>query len=134
MDTLLKFFNYPKHKGLIAHSKYIAQRQNRSCGDECIMSISESPLKIGYESQGCVVHMASSEIAADICEGLAVGQALQLVKSVIDGFDSESQISDSRIIALYELKSYPVRRKCALLAWHTLCDALEQECAETVGQ
>jgi nitrogen fixation NifU-like protein len=134
MDTLLEFFKHPKHKGLLAHSKYVAQRQNRSCGDECIMSIGESPLIIGYESQGCAVHLASSEIAADICEGLPLEQALNLVKSVINGFDSEIQMSDSRILALYELKSYPVRRKCALLAWYTLCDALEQEYAETAGQ
>lgn len=134
MSLLQEFFNHPKHQGLVIPSKRVASRHNRSCGDECTMCIGEDPFKIGYISEGCAVHMASSEIAAEVCGELDILQALKLVRLVISGFDSDSHTNDPRIEALYELRSYPVRRKCALLAWQTLCDVLEQECNETAGQ
>jgi len=49
------------------------------------------------------------------------------IKPTSDNFGElkKSILADSRYLALMEFKDHPVRKKCALLAWQTLCEALE---------
>lgn len=101
------------------------------------------------ESSGCAVHLASSEIARELCLYLNKADGLKLVIAVIDrlehrqvsivnGSERSSEkaeqidrhiqdiLGDPRIVALFELKDHPVRKKCVLLGWQTLYEALGQ--------
>ncbi len=75
------------------------------------------------------MHLASTEVAAEMCSGLDRNQALLLVSNVILHLEQNiGTFDDPRLLALFEIKSHPVRRKCALLAWQTLFEALGSVC------
>jgi NifU-like protein involved in Fe-S cluster formation len=102
-----------------------ATKHNRNCGDVCHMRLSWVPLKVSYEVQGCSLHLASTEVAAEMCSGLPRAEASELVSKVIGHLErNEGCFDDPRLLALFEIKSHPVRRKCVLLAWQTLFEAL----------
>lgn len=106
-----------------------ATKCNRTCGDHCHIRLSLSPVKVSYQAEGCSLHLASTEMAAEMCSGLERNQAMQLVSSVILHLEQNVGVfEDPRLLALFEIKSHPVRRKCATLAWQTLFEALDSAC------
>lgn len=122
--------------------------------------LKESPCKLSsdlqIEASGCAVHLASSEIAFEVCQSLTKEEALEFAEAVIAGIenrheshknqfaqpsDVEEKMSstiqitllDPRIAALFQLKDHPVRKKCVLLAWQTLYEALGRPVNGKVG-
>ena len=76
--------------------------------------------------------MASASIMTELVSGKNRDQALNLVEAfrkkmmgaeVVEGLPAED--SEEDLVALYGVKKFPVRIKCALLAWTTLKKGLE---------
>lgn len=126
MNILLSYAKNPKHKALLASYQGEARKQNRSCGDSCQIRVSVAPFAIGYEAEGCSVHLASIEIASQMCLELGRERAKEWVGRVLQDLEKDQEIQkDPRLLALCEIRSFPVRRKCVLLAWQTLYEALD---------
>ena len=129
MNLLMSYFKNPRHRGLMEQFSSEATRCNRTCGDRCHMRLVFSPISVSYEAEGCSLHLASTEIAAEMCSGLERNEARQLVSKVILNLEQNVGVfDDPRLLALCEIKSHPVRRKCATLAWQTLFEALDSAC------
>lgn len=113
------------------------------------MGLDTCSTDLQIESSGCAVHLASSEIALELCLNLNKADGLKLVKaviarlehrqvSIVNGSEIVSDeteqlkkiihdmLGDPRIEALFQLKDHPVRKKCVLLGWQTLYEALGQ--------
>ena len=86
-----------------------------------------------FEGSGCAISMASTSIMTELVKG----KTFEVVKKII--FDFLSMIRNTQEIKYNELdkeqkikikslsgvKQYPMRVKCATLAWHTLNSAIE---------
>lgn len=107
---------------------------NPSCGDDIILELKLDGNKIidaSFKGHGCAISQASTSIMIDLVKGLEVKDALDLVeifigmikKEVTDEAELE-KLEDA--IAFQNISNMPARVKCAVLAWHTLKEALDK--------
>ena len=106
---------------------------NPFCGDEVHFQIglSREDLieSVQFAGDGCAINMASGSLLSEAMKGLTIGQASELSirfvesmrKSIDQNLDQEFM---GELSALISVRHFPVRIKCALLAWSALEDAL----------
>ena len=100
---------------------------NPSCGDDITLQadIQDGIIKdAAYTGHGCAISQASTDIMIDLIRGKSVKEALRLVDLFLAMIKREEL---DEAIALKNISNMPARVKCAVLAWHTLKDALEKE-------
>lgn len=105
---------------------------NPSCGDDLTLQvkIEDGMIKdAAYTGSGCAISQASASMMVDIIKGKSVEEALRLVELFLgmikkDVTDDEKLEELEDAIALKNISNMPARVKCAVLAWHTLKEAL----------
>lgn len=130
-EIILEHSQNPSHRGSIAEATVVEEGVNRSCGDEIEIQLrieNEKIVEIGINGHGCSISTASSSLMADAVEGMTIPESLELIQKfksmVVDGreVDLPGELED--LTALSGVQRYPVRVKCATLAWNTLEQAL----------
>ena len=107
---------------------------NPSCGDDIVLQVKiENGIveDIGFIGSGCAISQASASLMIDLIKGKTVEEAKSLVDlylRMIKGEADEKEYIDrlEDCSALAGVSKVPARVKCAVLAWHTLEDALNQ--------
>lgn len=107
---------------------------NPSCGDDIVLELRVKDGIIedaGFVGDGCAISQASASIMVDLVKGKSVEEAKKLMKlffGMIKGeITDEEQIEELEdAAALQGVSHMPARVKCAVLAWHTLEEALEE--------
>lgn len=134
------------HESCVAAGKNSALGQshqfNPTCGDEVTMRVElsrsanndETPIvsSIKWDGHGCSISQASLSMMVDLVEGKSVDEALRLdalfhklMESRGAGFENEEDedaLEDAMV--LQGVSRYPMRIKCALLAWEGLKDSI----------
>lgn len=108
---------------------------NPSCGDDITLSLKfkgDVIDDIAYEGSGCAISQASTSMMIDLIKGRTIEEALNYVKTFIGMIKKE--ITDEKelekledAIALKNISMMPARVKCAVLAWHTLEEAIKKK-------
>ena len=108
---------------------------NPNCGDEISIEVKLSGNIIedmAFSGHGCAISQASTSIMIDTLKGKTVEEAKDIVKTFIDMIKSEikdenelKKLEDA--IAFRNIAHMPARVKCALLAWHTIEDILNEK-------
>lgn len=106
---------------------------NPSCGDDLTLQIDVQDGIIkdaAYTGSGCAISQASASMMIDIIKGKSV-EALRLVELFLGMIKKEvtdeSKLEDLEdAMALQNISNMPARVKCAVLAWHTLKEALKK--------
>lgn len=112
---------------------------NPLCGDEfqVHLVVEDGVVRdVGFEGAGCAISTASASLMTEAVKGRTVEEAEALfarVRQVLteDGVASDSGDLLGKLSVLVGVREYPMRVKCATLAWHTL-DAALHEADETV--
>ncbi|CUX21703.1 Fe-S cluster assembly sulfur transfer protein SufU [Clostridium sp. C105KSO13] len=107
---------------------------NPSCGDDIVLELRVKDGTIedaGFVGDGCAISQASASIMIDLIKGKPVEEAQKLMKlffGMIKGeVTDEEQIEELEdAAALQGVSHMPARVKCAVLAWHTLEEALDE--------
>jgi nitrogen fixation protein NifU and related proteins len=125
--------NYPKRpKGADHH----AHGYNPLCGDEFTVHLKIEDGRIidaGFEGAGCAISTASASLMTEAIKGKSVEEAKTLFGNVHKLItDSGEPGKVGKLAVLQGVKEFPMRIKCATLAWHTLNAALESR-ADTVS-
>ena len=125
--------NYPKNPpGANCH----AHGFNPLCGDEFQVHLKvEGGLveDVGFEGAGCAISTASASLMTQAVKGKRVEEAEAIFQAVHDVLTDESgqtEVADEllgKLSVLVGVKDYPMRVKCATLAWHTMHAALKDE-------
>lgn len=121
--------NYPCRPACTNHS---AHGFNSLCGDEFrVHACVEGGVirDIGFEGGGCAISTASASLMTEAVKGKTVEEAEGLFRDVHavltqEGEGAEGKTLMGKLAALVSVKEYPMRVKCATLAWHTLHAAL----------
>lgn len=134
-DILLEHYKRPRHYKLLDDPELRAEGFNPFCGDRVIFTARLDDTGrisgVGFTGQGCAVSQASASMMTDVLQGLT----LEEIRDVVGRFRAMMQgkeLSDSEkeamkdLVVLEGVKQFPVRIKCALLAWSTLQDALAE--------
>jgi nitrogen fixation NifU-like protein len=121
-------------RGLAAHFDGESFQVNPTCGDQIRLRVTlDGPRleSVTWEGEGCSISQAAASMMVDLVNGqdlnhvAQVDQAFgQLMHSRGQGVDDSvaDQLEDA--IALEGVAQYPMRVKCALLAWMALKDAV----------
>ncbi|WP_298705172.1 Fe-S cluster assembly sulfur transfer protein SufU [uncultured Veillonella sp.] len=107
---------------------------NPSCGDDLTLQIDVKDnvvVDAAYTGSGCAISQASASMMIDIIKGKSLDEAFRLVdlflgmiKKEVTDDDELEELEDA--IALTNISNMPARVKCAVLAWHTLKEALKK--------
>ena len=114
---------------------------NPTCGDEVTMRVEisnnadlKNPIisSVKWDGHGCSISQASLSMMVDLVEGKSVDEALRLdalfhklMESRGEGLENEEDedaLEDAMV--LQGVSRYPMRIKCALLAWEGLKDSI----------
>ena len=123
-----------RNKHELAHFTNSEHCRNPSCGDDLTLqlNVEDGIIKdAAYTGSGCAISQASASMMIDIIKGKSVEEALRLVeiflgmikKDITDENELE-ELEDA--MALQNISNMPARVKCAVLAWHTLKEALKK--------
>lgn len=130
--------NYPKRPEGTNHT---AHGFNPLCGDEfrVHLKVKDGVIQdVGFEGAGCAISTASASMMTEAVKGKRVEEAETLFREVHDLLTKEDEQGGepgalrNKLAALVGVKEYPMRVKCATLAWHTMHAALEGE-SDTVS-
>ncbi len=118
----------------LEHADVSQRGVNPSCGDEISLELEIKDgviKKVGLIGSGCAISSASASVLADMMEGMDVEEARRLSRLFIDMVRGEAQ-SEQELeeledaLAFRGISKMPARTKCAVLAWHTLEEAVRQ--------
>lgn len=130
---LIMEHNQSNHNKKSLDNPDISERgHNPSCGDDITLelNIEEDMIKdASFTGVGCAISQASASIMIDLLKGRKIEEALSMVEVFLGMIKKE--ITDEKeleqleeAIAFQNISNMPARVKCAVLAWHTLKEAL----------
>jgi nitrogen fixation NifU-like protein len=133
-ETILDHNRRPRHFGPLPSANRRAEGANPLCGDRFSIALElvDDRIKaIRFEGSGCAISKASASLMADAVSGRTAQEALALFDrfhAVITGPMDRELVNDAETLgkleALVGVREFPIRVKCATLAWHTLKAAL----------
>lgn len=133
-EIIQEHYRNPRHKQAFADSEEGAVLDNPSCGDRVALRLrreGELIREIAFDGEGCSLSMASASILTEMLTGKTLEEARALTAEIHRIFRGETppEALDAHgdIAAFQGLLQYPVRLKCAVLAWRTMDLLLEKE-------
>lgn len=132
-EIILDHYRSPRHKGRIEDPDISARGYNPLCGDDIEITVRLDNGRIeavAFNGHGCSISQASASMLTEAVTGKQLTEALDLAASVRAMFTGETEIdleSLGDLEALQGVNKYPVRIKCATLAWNALQVGAESE-------
>jgi len=129
-DTVLDHYRSPRGTKPLDRIDIKREGNNPLCGDKLELSIKMSGdtiENVEVHCKGCAISVASSSMLAELVPGMKREDALKLAegfKKMMHGHPAPEGLDIGDLDALEGVKDFPVRVKCALLAWMTIIDAL----------
>ena len=138
-EVILDHYRKPRHSGELADADVTVEGVNPSCGDELLLALRFDGDKVADASitgSGCSISQASASMMTEAIIGKTVDEVDELLdrfKKMMTITDGDAGLDPERpgavlgdIEALQGVRKFPVRIKCADLAWTALEDALGQ--------
>ena len=130
-DVILDHYRAPRGKKDISRKDITSTGHNPACGDELELDLQMDDNKvqdIHVDCKGCAISTASGSILAEVIKGKSLEDARRIagiVRKILKGEETEIPEDLGDVDALQGVRNFPVRIKCALLAWVTLIEGIE---------
>ena len=114
-----------------------AKGYNPLCGDSVHIYLKLNKKNkvedISFEGSGCAISMASASIMTDLIKGKEGNEVKEIINDFLEMIKVNPELKSknlkdderTKLMCLSGVKQYPMRVKCATLAWHTFTSALE---------
>ncbi len=132
-EVILDHNRRPRNFHAITDASHKAEGYNPLCGDRLTLYLKvdgDLITDVGFEGSGCAISKASASMMTDALKGRSIADA----QALFDRFHRmvtappDAAVEDlGKLTSLAGVREFPVRIKCASLAWHTLKAALAQE-------
>ncbi len=132
--TILDHNKSPRNFRVPEGANHAADGFNPLCGDKVKVHVKLEDgvvVDVGFEGSGCAISTASASMMTDAVKGRPVAEAEKLFERFHDlvtgdpltepEFDPEI----GKLAVFAGVREFPMRVKCATLAWHTLRSAME---------
>ena len=139
-EIILDHYRTPRNRGELSPPAAHAVGHNPLCGDEIdvylqIEGDTVTDVKVG--GQGCSISQSSASMMSQAIKGKSVAEVRALVRRFKGMMSIEEAVPDGEQIPENEIKlgdlealqgvvKFPVRIKCATLAWNTLIEAMAE--------
>ena len=132
-DVVLDHYKSPRGRNSLENADTTAEGFNPLCGDEVIIELSfdgDRIADVSVQGRGCSISVASGSMLAELLPGKTRKEAetiLKAFKAMMHGEPLPEGLDVGDLDALTGVQKFPVRIKCALLAWTTLEDAMSDQ-------
>ncbi len=147
-EVILDHGRHPRNHRHPPEANLSARGYNPLCGDQVTVYLaadeSGSIRDVAFEGQGCAISIASASMMTEVLRGKTADEARRLFDDfhrlcTEDGFTleqaaTEDQEALERLQVLSGVREFPVRVKCATLAWHAMTSALSDGGEATTEQ
>ena len=131
-EVILDHNRRPRNFRVLEDATHQAEGYNPLCGDRLRLFLTldgDLITDVGFQGSGCAISKASASLMTERVKGTAVGDARALFERFhrMVTTPPDVEVEDlGKLSALAGVREFPVRVKCASLAWHTLKAALER--------
>ena len=138
-EIILDHGKNPRNKGKCDGYTNDAKAHNPLCGDKVHIYLKLNNEKLiedlSFEGEGCAISLASASILTEVTKG----KDLSFIKKLSEDFlniikykkkltlNSLTEDQVTTITSLSGVQEFPMRVKCATMAWHTLLSAVEKK-------
>ena len=132
-QVILDHNRKPRNFRKLPSPTQVAEGYNPLCGDRVAVEVElEAGVirDVAFQGSGCAISKASASLMTDSLKGRSVADARALFERFhrMVTTPPDAPVEDlGKLSVLAGVREFPVRVKCASLAWHTLKAALEQE-------
>lgn len=130
-EVIFDHYRAPRNCHAMAGADQQAEGYNPLCGDRITVYLKVDGGMIrdaSFEGSGCAISTASASLMTEALKGKDVAEVERLFESFHDLVTKAETAADPKLGKLEVLagvREFPVRVKCATLAWHTLNAALK---------
>lgn len=139
-EVILDHQRNPRNYAKLPTANHLAEGANPLCGDHVTvyLDVKDGVIRdISFQGEGCAIAKASASMMTSVVKGKSLADASDTFKrfhQMITGedpcFDLEAM---GKLAAFSGVSAFPVRVKCASLAWHTLNAAMHETAAPPAG-
>ena len=132
-EVILDHNKRPRNFHALDAANHVAEGFNPLCGDRLHLYLrvdDDVVTDVGFQGSGCAISKASASLMTDSIKGRPVAE----VRALFQRFHTmvttppEQSVEDlGKLSVLAGVREFPVRVKCASLAWHTLKAALDRD-------
>ena len=132
-EVILDHNRRPRNFRRLEGASHHAEGYNPLCGDRVtvFLKIDDDRIsEITFEGSGCAISKASASLMTDRLKGSSLAEA----RTLFDRFHkmvttpTNLEVEElGKLSALAGVREFPVRVKCASLAWHTMKAAIDRE-------
>ena len=139
-EVILDHYKSPRNKRDLPGAAYTCSRNNPLCGDEIRVSANvegDVLAEVTFQGAGCSISQSSASMMTEAVTGTPVAQALDLASAFRGMMAGDVEPDEDRfgdLVALEGVVKYPIRIKCAVLAWDVLQEALQGDGAASGTQ
>lgn len=132
-EVILDHYKNPRNKREMPEAERSCSKNNPLCGDEITVYVHDEDgkiLDVSFVGQGCSISQSSASMMTEAVSGKTVeevGELTTSVRSMLAGELDPDEDAFGELVALKGVVKYPIRVKCAVLAWDVLQEALAGE-------
>ena len=140
-DLILDHGRRPRNHRRPGHISREAAGRNPLCGDQLtvFLDLDGSTIKdAAFEGSGCAIATASASIMTEALKGRSVDEARSLFNWFHEMLTAPALPATpsphGKLAVFAGVREFPVRVKCATLAWHTMKAALDDRRADVTTE
>ncbi len=137
-EVIMDHYARPRNKGRLEHPDIDRELANPVCGDVIRVQVALDGGRVGdvrFSGKGCSISQASASMMTELIKGRTLDEARGLIERFLAMMKGEpgdyGALRDLQ--ALQGVSRYPVRIKCATLAWHVLEGGLPAAAADAAA-
>ena len=129
-EVILDHTKNPRNFRELENASHDAKGHNPLCGDRLSLYIlvEDGVIRdVSFKGAGCAISTASASMMTEALKGKTEAEAEALFGAfhdVVTGKEGADEEALGKLAVFAGVRDYPVRVKCATLAWHTLKAAL----------
>lgn len=143
-ELILDHYKAPRNRGALAGADYAVELFNPLCGDQITVAVKlegDTIADCRFDGHGCAISQASASMMTERMKGrgraealAAIGRFKAAMRGEVPFGELAGELGDA--VALEGVRKFPVRIKCATLAWNSLEQALQGRSgkAEVTGE
>jgi nitrogen fixation NifU-like protein len=132
-EVILDHHRKPRNFRKLPEANKTAEGYNPLCGDRLTLALRVDGgvvREVGFEGSGCAISTASASMMTESIKGKTEAEVEKLFERFHDLITGKPVDPDAppplgKLAVFSGVREYPVRVKCATLAWHTLRAALD---------
>ena len=131
-EVILEHSKQPRNYRELGDANHKAEGYNPLCGDHFTVYLKMDGEKIqdvSFQGSGCAISKASASMMTQSVKGKTLAEAEKIFEQfhkLVTGAEHNGTREELGKLAVFSgVSEFPVRVKCATLAWHTLHAALE---------